>query len=67
MWHTNSKRPYLVTGILSTAGATDTDLYTQKTFPESSTVSLFGPLTERKNYLRIQDQIYSTKQADFHS
>lgn len=64
MGHTNSKRPYLVTGILSAAEGTDTDLYTQKTFPEPSTVSIFGPLTERKKYLRIQDQVYSIKQAE---
>lgn len=63
MGHTNSKRSYFVTGILSAAGATDTDIYTQKTFPESSAMSIFGPLTERKKYLRIQDQVYSTKQA----
>lgn len=63
MGHINSKRPYLVPGVLSAAGATDTDLCTQKTFPESSPVSIFGPLTERKKYLRIQDQGYPTKQA----
>lgn len=63
MGHTNSKRPYLVTGIFAAEG-TDTDLYTQKTFPEPSTVSIFGPLTERKKYLRIQDQVYSIKQSE---
>lgn len=64
MGHTNSKRHYLVTGILSAAEGIDTDLYTQKTFPEPSTASIFDPLTERKKYLRIQDQVYSIKQAE---
>lgn len=59
MGHTNSKTPYLVTDILSAAGAIDTDLGTHKMFPESS-VSIFGPLNERKKYLRIQDLFNQT-------